>query len=513
MIHRILTLVLLGFAINLIAQSESEIINDAQSFLDNHTTAEGINYQSISSEQSEWDRLMRLVRDIEGPNRERSLALNCLGYNMHVIDKVLKNYPLQSVQQIKDFFDSDIEIAGTTTTLNQLEKSLLEKYNHGSIHYLLVCGAQSCPSLPDHTKISSEQSQLDSVYNSILEQGKFAFIDRFNEQLVLSKIFEWYTEDFGGIEAIRSQLAFITRQSLDDYKVKFDTYDWALNDVNNGIQTRFIPSRLLTKGEIQFQIFSNYYTQSEPSLTPNARVNFWSNIITVIFGSNKNLNWGLFGRVRSVSVNPANGIRNYFSGYTINNQNISPLNGVSTYERFGLTALGPQIRYRPKLDTKGNNLFVHTITFPIGNALEGDNLNGYIDWNGISLFNQWFYDYDIKPKRNIFLDIGFNIENIDSRFFQKEGGFVYISTPVTAIYSAYPQPGLTFYALAGAAPRIWMTRTDTINIGFDPFGQIGGGMKYFISDTVEIECLLTQFFGGNLSRNAQTINFGIRYTY
>ncbi len=496
------------------AQSELELIEEAQAFLTTYTIGPSVDYRAIKANQDEWSRLVRRIEQAQTLGPEYDLQFKSLAYNIHVIDKVLKAYPVQSVQQDGQFFNSKITVAGATTTLNKLEQGLLDTYQHGAIHFLLVCGAKSCPNLPMHTNISLTKEYLDSVYFDILLQGKFAYIDRYNEEVVLSKIFEWYGDDFGGETSIVGQLGFNLREDLSQYKVRYDEYDWALNDILNEVLTRFIPTRLLTKGQIETKLFSNYYTQSEPqAFSARVRASFWSNIITMILGSNRNLNVGLFARVRSVSVFPADGIGSYLGAIHLQNQNLSPLFGINTYKRFGLTALGPQVRYRPNINNKGNNIFVHTVTFPIGSELQGNNLEGYIDWDGISIFNQWYYDYDIGSKNNLFYDTGINFENINKSLFNGEGGFAYVSTPITLIYSRYPTPGLTLYALANATPRISISNNGASEIRFDPFGQIGGGVKYFLSDLVEAEFLLTQFFGGSLQRNAQTVNFGLRYTY
>lgn len=502
----------IGFAAN--AQIEENLINDAQVFLDEYTVEEAINYRLLKDNKSDLERLIRRVESSLPPTDEEALAFYCLAYNLHTIDKILQSYPIQSVKQDAYFFTDDVTIAGRQISLNTLEKELITNYDHGAIHFLLVCGAKSCPSLPNHLYIKDNKAYLDSIYFSILEQGKFAYIDRYNEEIVFSKIFQWYSNDFGGEAKIIEQLAFNTRQNLSEYSIRYDDYDWTLNDILNEVQTRFIPTRLLTKGQVETKIFSNYYTQSEPGATTgNVRSSFWSNIITMAFGSNKNYNIGLFARIRSVSVFPADGIGSYLGALHVQNQNLSPLFGISTYKRFGLTALGPQVKYRPNINNRGNNIFVHTLTFATGQELQGNNLEGYIDWDGISLFNQWYYDYDIDIKNNLFYDIGLNIENVNKALFNGNGGFAYLSTPITVIYSRYPIPGVTLYALGNATPRISISNNGSSEIKFDPFGQIGGGIKYFLSDLVEVEFLLTQFFGGSIQRNAQTINFGLRYTY
>ena len=81
-----------------------------------------------------------------------------------------------------------------------------------------------------------------------------------------------------------------------------------------------------------------------------------------------------------------------------------------------------------------------------------------------------------------------------------------VSTPATVIFSFFPNPKTTLYALGGFSPFY--------QAEFDYFAQGGFGAKYQINSNFELELLYTAFtnkFLSNTGGKARTYNFGVRY--
>ena len=179
-------------------------------------------------------------------------------------------------------------------------------------------------------------------------------------------------------------------------------------------------------------------------------------------------------------------------------------NGV---HRTGLTGVALKIRAAPIKELKGFSL-QSTLTFATSNDLEGTAELPYIDWNGATTWTQFFYDFDIGTNFSLFTEIDFIIENIgepepDNPFANR------ISTPISVIFSYFPNPKTTIYALGGYSP--YYRQPDT-----DYFAQGGIGVKYQISSKFELETLFTAFttpFLSDTGGNASTINLGARYSF
>jgi len=151
-------------------------------------------------------------------------------YNAFTVKLVLENYPLQSIRDLDGGNPWDrkwIEIGDNTYSLNQIEHQILRpRFRDARIHFAINCAAASCPPLFNRAFTASNTERLltqlteafinNPVYNTITE-----------EQAEVSKIFEWYAEDFGDL---RSYLNQYSRTNIGpDTPITFKAYDWALN--------------------------------------------------------------------------------------------------------------------------------------------------------------------------------------------------------------------------------------------------------------------------------------------
>ncbi len=109
------------------------------------------------------------------------------------------------------------------------------------VHFAMNCASRSCPPINFYDPARVDD-QLDLVTRAFINGGGVE-IDRANGRVCLSRIFQWYSPDFGGgpmgILGRRAVLAFIARYLIDDadralvlrpgLRVSFDPYDWSLN--------------------------------------------------------------------------------------------------------------------------------------------------------------------------------------------------------------------------------------------------------------------------------------------
>ncbi len=99
------------------------------------------------------------------------------------------------------------------------------------VHFALVCGARSCPPTAFYSSDDLD-AQLDKAAAAFVNGSGVSF-DPDNQMLSISRIFKWYTEDFGGREAV---LRFIGRYydgpgDISAARVKYFSYDWSVNMV------------------------------------------------------------------------------------------------------------------------------------------------------------------------------------------------------------------------------------------------------------------------------------------
>lgn len=152
-------------------------------------------------------------------------------YNAFTVKLILDNYPIKSIMKLDNGKVWDrkwIVLGNATYSLNDIEHEILRKeFDDPRIHFAVNCAAQSCPPLwnraftKDNLDLGLEKRTRtfinNPVYNSLHKN-----------KLTLSKIFDWYRQDFGDLVAYVSQY---TNMGIDkSATVNFHEYDWSLNE-------------------------------------------------------------------------------------------------------------------------------------------------------------------------------------------------------------------------------------------------------------------------------------------
>lgn len=170
-----------------------------------------------------------------GWTKEQQLAFLINVYNAETVQLILDNWPVKSIRDIGNFISTAqdkkvVTLFGKATTLNYVEHDLLRaKYSEPRIHFAIVCAAISCPEL------RSEAFTPDKLEAQLADQAKGFMEDKTkneykNGELELSKIFDWFEEDFttdGKTLADYVNPWFDADVSKAD--VDFKDYDWDLN--------------------------------------------------------------------------------------------------------------------------------------------------------------------------------------------------------------------------------------------------------------------------------------------
>jgi len=174
------------------------------------------------------------------------LAFWINAYNAVVIDKVIKWKPEKSVRETlisglwisTEFFTTREHIvAGKQLSPDDIEHEILRKQlQDPRIHFAIVCASSSCPKLARFAFTEEKvQSQLAYVTTKYINSERGTRIDYAENTLYLSKIFDWFADDFK--DKSGSVLAFIkpylnekAKRFLERKpKIDYLHYDWALN--------------------------------------------------------------------------------------------------------------------------------------------------------------------------------------------------------------------------------------------------------------------------------------------
>ncbi len=163
-------------------------------------------------------------------------------YNALTVDLILKNYPIKSITKLGSLFsfgpwdETIAKVAGHALTLNDIEHHILRPiWQDPRIHYAVNCASFSCPNLSDKAYTAANAEAL-------LEQGAHDYVNHprglnlRGNKLELSKIYKWYSDDFGDsekevIDHIIRYVNPVLRNRLKSFNGKINyRYDWRLNE-------------------------------------------------------------------------------------------------------------------------------------------------------------------------------------------------------------------------------------------------------------------------------------------
>lgn len=275
-----------------------------------------------------------------------------------------------------------------------------------------------------------------------------------------------------------------------------------MNDEPKGsvIQT-LTPSKLIGKGQYDIKWFNNLYTQTRSTFSNGRedRQTFFTSTIEAYtgIGNDKRWNIGLILEARSNVVADRSAL------------DVFSFDGEYGTARSGLTSIAPSVKFVPF--SRVNNFSIQSSLFIplVDNESEDfapiNNNNGvFLDQNGFTWQNRFFYDYTFDgDKWQIFGEL-----NSEFNFGDEDKSFANNSLNLTpgVFLSYFPSSKFTVLALAQHSQRI-----DLGNNFTQDFTAIGTGVKYQLTDELNIESLYTNFIRGNDTGLGQTFNIGLRF--
>lgn len=198
--------------------------------------------------QADRDKLDTYLDDLQllpisQYSKEEQLAFWINLYNALTVQLILDEYPIPSITKIQFGFFSFgpwdeklLVVEDHHLSLNDIEHRIIRPiWNDPRHHYALNCASIGCPNL---LAVAFTPARMEEL----LDQAAKEFINHYRAvrfertRLVLSKIFDWYSEDFGGTEAaVIQHISSFARATLKDAILKYQgdieyDYDWALNE-------------------------------------------------------------------------------------------------------------------------------------------------------------------------------------------------------------------------------------------------------------------------------------------
>lgn len=151
-------------------------------------------------------------------------------YNAATVKLILSNYPVNSIRDLdggEPWKKEWITLGSRKVSLNNIEHDILRpQFKDARIHFAVNCAAKSCPKIANRAfRATDLDSHLDQLTRAFINNSQVNTISA--NTLQLSKIFEWYQEDFGELHKFIDRYTDFTISS--SATITYKEYDWGLN--------------------------------------------------------------------------------------------------------------------------------------------------------------------------------------------------------------------------------------------------------------------------------------------
>ena len=225
-----------------------------------------VDYRAIASDRTTLDRVVVNVAAVPGATEQGWIARDRMAfwinaYNLLTLRAIVDHYPIRgslfsrsprnSIRQIDGVWTTlKWRAAGREVTLDQIEHGILRpEFGDARVHMAVNCASKGCPPLRGEPYTGADlDRQLDEAARRYLASPAGARVS--GDRLLVSRIFEWYGDDFvrqyagmhpgTGRPAERAIQGFVEKYGPAEAAaaakagsaVRFLDYDWSLNDVS-----------------------------------------------------------------------------------------------------------------------------------------------------------------------------------------------------------------------------------------------------------------------------------------
>ncbi|WP_420402192.1 hypothetical protein [Flagellimonas sp.] len=267
------------------------------------------------------------------------------------------------------------------------------------------------------------------------------------------------------------------------------------NDPNAQAQSniqQYTPSKLIGKGQWDLKWFNNLYTQTESTFSDGTepRQTFFTSTLEAYtgVGNNKRWNIGAILEFRSNVVADRGALQ------------VFQFDGETGTARSGFTSIAPSVKFVP-IASVSNFSIQSSFFIPL---VDNETEEGvFLDQNGYIWQNRFFYDHTFPGgKWQLFTEL-----NSELSFGDKDKSFANNSLNLTpgVFLSYFPSSKFTVLALAQHSQRLDLGNDFTQN-----FTALGGGLKYQLTNALNVEALYTNFVRGENTGLGETFNIGLR---
>ncbi len=224
---------------------------DYDAILKKYVKGDYFQYGELKRNKADLARFERFLAwqakaDVKKMSRDDQIAFYINAYNSCCIKAILDHYPVHTPQDVEGFFDKlKFEVAGEKLTISEIEyERLIANYKDMRAHFAVVCADRGCLPLKAGAYTgTSLDGDLEADAKKFVSDERHFKVDKDNNEIQISKIFEWYGPKFLNdpdrpVKGDRPEL-YLTRWVDKDirellesgkYKLKIIEWNWTLNE-------------------------------------------------------------------------------------------------------------------------------------------------------------------------------------------------------------------------------------------------------------------------------------------
>jgi hypothetical protein len=203
--------------------------------LQSHVSENGnVDYIAFKADNAKLQEYINVLAE-NVPNNswanEEKLAYWINAYNALTVDLILRNYPVESIKDIKNPWKQRLwKLGDNMYDLDEIEHDILRNMNEPRIHFAIVCASYSCP------KLQNEAFTAEKLDQQLTKATKEFLTDKNRNEIsensiTISKIFDWFSKDFTKNGSLIDFLNLYTKVNISpNAKKRYKDYNWALND-------------------------------------------------------------------------------------------------------------------------------------------------------------------------------------------------------------------------------------------------------------------------------------------
>lgn len=212
--------------------SQTVDLKPYDNFLKSHVSSKGV--VDFDKVLKNLDDLNKITINFSKISPNRSWSKNEIKaywinfYNANILKLLAENYPIKSINYIRDAFSSDvIDYNGGKISLDFIEHKIIRTLDDPRIHFALYATTISSPVLKRSAyKVEDIENELRTATVNFLNDPTKNRIGSVTSKI--SKVFEWYSEDFGGLEGIKTFIKKYKGEMTQSTNITYMEYNWNL---------------------------------------------------------------------------------------------------------------------------------------------------------------------------------------------------------------------------------------------------------------------------------------------